>query len=167
MLTQTIPRWLAVIAITLPTTLAGAQEMKLSRSQLKLVVDVEISMQEPGYVQLVAIKEGEQIDKGQLLIELHATLHRADLKLAQKEVEAAEIRSENDVDRRYAEKTREVSQKEFESSRLANDSFTGTVTRTELERLALTVHKSTLAAEQAMRDEQVAHADLQARRAAM
>jgi len=139
--------------------------MKLSRSQLKLVVDVEISMQEPGYVQLVAIKEGEQIDKGQLLIELHATLHRADLKLAQKE--AAEIRSENGVDHRYAEKTREVSQKEFESSRLANDSFTGTVTRTELERLALTVHKSTLAAEQAMRDEQVAHADLQARRAAM
>ena len=56
--------------------------MKLSRSQLKLVVDVEISMQEPGYVQLVAIKEGEQIDKGQLLIELHATLHRADLKIS-------------------------------------------------------------------------------------
>ena len=77
--------------------------MKLSRSQLKLVVDIEISMQEPGYVQLVAIKEGEQIDKGQLLIELHATLHSADLKLAQKEAEAAELRSENLVDRRYAE----------------------------------------------------------------
>ena len=132
--------------------------IEIRDTQVSLIQNAFIAAPIPGVVATVEVAEGDQIKSGTKLAELSSDQARAELEAAKAAYKAAQIESGNDVDLRYASRTLEVRQREFQQSEIANNNFRGTISATELEKLRLVVDQSQLAIEQAEHELMIARA---------
>jgi macrolide-specific efflux system membrane fusion protein len=133
-----------------------AQYIVIEDAQLQLISDVRVPARETGVLETLDVEEGDLVKRGQLLGTIDRRLALVELELAELDHQIAKLQSENDVDARYAEKSLEVAQSELKRSQEANQLYDDSVSQTEIERLLLTVQRSSLSLEQALKDQRVA-----------
>ncbi|MSR59836.1 MAG: efflux RND transporter periplasmic adaptor subunit [Planctomycetaceae bacterium] len=109
---------------------------------ITLLDQVTLAFDRPGIVSMIAPREGDQVEEGQLIAWLQDEVPKATLAIAAEE-------AESDVDIRYAEKAGEVSDAEHQKALETNRRFHDTVTEVEIERLRLAAEKSILEKESA------------------
>jgi macrolide-specific efflux system membrane fusion protein len=137
--------------------------LELEDVQLNLISERDIAISEPGIVDEIPIKVGEIVEKDQLLAQMDVRLLNVQREAAIVEAQLAEHETRNDVDFRFAQKSLEVSQAEYERGLSANRQFPKSVSKTELDQARLVTERSRLAAEQAQQDVEAARISLRLR----
>jgi macrolide-specific efflux system membrane fusion protein len=154
-----------LLATEIPATENPTAETPAAQSQelesQPLVVDAvvlwplqvaEVPAQQTGLLQSFAIREGEQVEAGQLLASLDDRAARHDLRQAELEHELAALRVANEVHLRFAEKALEVARAELARSNESIESFAKSISQSQLDVERLTVEKLLLETEQARHD---------------
>jgi macrolide-specific efflux system membrane fusion protein len=120
--------------------------------QVTLVADVQAPARQDGVLAALFVKEGDLVQQGAELGRLDSALASIDERLARTEFEISRLRAENDVDRRFAQKSLEVAKSELARSLESVTNFPRSISKTELDRLRLVVEKTALSIEQSDRD---------------
>ncbi|QDT13270.1 efflux RND transporter periplasmic adaptor subunit [Planctomycetes bacterium K23_9] len=157
-------------AKTQATEIQAAKEkiiLRVEEAQVSLIQNAFIAAPMAGVVAKVDVSEGDDVQAGSRLVLLKDDQARSELQATKAAYEAARLVGDNDVDKRYAERTLEVRQREYQQSQIANNNFPGTISATELEKLRLVVDQSQLAIEQAAHDLLVARATAAEKQAAV
>ncbi|MBC8113193.1 MAG: HlyD family efflux transporter periplasmic adaptor subunit [Candidatus Saccharimonas sp.] len=109
-----------------------------------LIDRVTLASPRAGVLAFVELREGDSVEARQVVASLDASVARANLAIARH-------RASSTVDRRFAKKTIELSQIEYDKAQRANSSIEGggVFTDIDLHRLKLNVDKSILQLDQA------------------
>ena len=154
----------ALVAMTVggPSILSAddsnPKTIEIEGAQTTLVTDLTLAAPIAGRVMSVAVTEGQEVSKSDVLVQLDDRRAKAELAAAESAAMAAKLRSTSDVDQRYAERTREVRMRELEQSIDANKRYQNSVTATEIDRLQLVIDQAGLSIEQARKELEVAEA---------
>jgi multidrug resistance efflux pump len=140
------------------------ESIVIDAAQATLVTDLTLAAPIAGRVQSMSVVEGQRVSPGELLVQLDDRRAQAELKAAVAAAQAAELQSTSDVDRRYAERTREVRMRELEQSLDANRRYPNSVTATEIDRLQLVIDQAGLSIEQASKEAEIAEANANEKR---
>lgn len=120
--------------------------------QVTLATDVDVPAEATGRIATISVREGDRILAGQQLATLSAQRAMGEAERARQELEIARLQRQDDVDRRYAEKTLEVQLQELARRQAANEAYAKSIPLTEIRRLELLVEQSRLSMEKADRD---------------
>ena len=158
-----VSRFFPVLLAVLLSGLSSAQEIEpnsilVESAQTSLIQNTKIAAPLSGIVAAVHVTEGELLAVGTPLVELRSEMAQRELEAARSALEAATLKSENDVNLRYAQRTLQVRENEMKQSQIANETYAGAVSAMELEELALQVDQAALAIEQAKQELLIAHA---------
>ena len=145
---MTIRTLITTLSLTVLTS-AHAETIVIQDAQLSLIDVVQVPSLEAGVVDSVAIRGGDVVNEGEVLIALDDAIEAAAVEAAEAQFEIALEEGGNDVDIRFARKAAEVAAKEVERSRVADASFPGSVSQTEIEEQELTYQQAVLSGEQA------------------
>lgn len=161
--------WLLAVspAAVVAQSASSDEQIVIADAQVSLIQNTFIAPPISGVVLSVDVAEGDQVEVGQLLVQLDDDQVLAELEAAESAFEAAELVSTNDVDARYAKRTLDVRQRELEQSLIANRQFPGSISETEIAKLQLVVDQSRLAIEQAEHELRVSQAKAREQQAAV
>ncbi len=146
------------LLIALSTVVAAnAQDQPPARKAiLELIDEVDVATLDPGVVEKVNVKPGDQVNRGDVLIQLDRDRQRAELESAELAVQIADREFQNDVNIRFSEKTAALNEKQLQKSENAVRQYAKSISETELDRLRLELEKSTLSVEQAQLQREIA-----------
>lgn len=157
--------------LTSPSSIAQsppqAQPIEIAEAQVSLIQNTFIASPIAGVVKRLAVREGAAVDRDALLIQLDDERLRTELQAAIAAHQAATLKSDSDVDARYARRAMEFHLREYEQSKQANTQFAGAVSNSEVEKLRLVVDQAALAIEQAEHEQQIAIAHTSEKQAAV
>ena len=134
-------------------------ELEIPNVQLSLIQNTFIAAPVAGVVKSVAVHEGARVLNNDILVTLNSDQARRELVAAQASLRAAKIKSGNDVDQRYAQRTLAVRETELGQAELANSTYAGAVSENEIQQLQLEVDQAALAIEQAEHQLQISAAE--------
>ena len=148
----------AVLAIFSVASVAWAQEelVTLETSQIVLIHDTEVAVQDPGIVESIAIETGDDVSESQVLVKLNSEQFRAEAQVAGKEFEIAELEKGNRTSLEYATKSKEVAQKVVERLEKAILKMKDVVSKTELDQRKLELEQADATVRQAEHEMKVA-----------
>src|SRR4051812_33319736 len=162
----------ATIAISLATSALAADEKakpapssadKLPKSAidvqsvvLRLMEEAEVPAQEAGVITSVAIREGQRVKQGELLMQIDDQVAKLVAEATKAKYDIARAKATNDVRVRFAKKSTEVSQAELRRSTESIERFAKSVSQSQLDVEKLTVEKNQLEGEQATQEQQIA-----------
>ena len=129
-------------------------QVTLPKCSIKLRRSVILAFDRPGLIAFVEPDEGDDVREGQELVRL-----KDDALVALYNV--AKLKSENDVNKRFAEKSAAVAKAELERMLGANLKLRETIVASEVDRARLNHEKSILQGEQAEHEQHVAKAELE------
>jgi multidrug efflux pump subunit AcrA (membrane-fusion protein) len=120
----------------------GRTEVRNAR--VMLIERITLASPRAGVLAFVELREGDCVEARQVVASLDASVARANLAIARH-------RASSTIDRRFARKSIELSQFEYDKARLANSNIEGggVFTEIDLQRLKLSLDKSILQLEQA------------------
>lgn len=167
--------WLTgkLAATTVFLALAGLQSavvdaqdpVVVEKAVATLIHNIQVPSEEAGVVRALLVREGDEVEAGQRIVELDSEVQRLQVEVAKAELRAAELAASNTSDIEYAEKSSELSRKTMERSTQANEKSDRAVSKTEIERLQLEYERGILATQQAKMELAVAKARLTIKRA--
>ena len=140
----------ALLLVAVTQTCSGQNSDVVIRGNLFLIDAVRVAAEDPGIIRSV-VTVGEKLNSGQSIAQLNFELYAAQRDAAQKELAAAKLESDNDVDLQFAKVSSDVSRRVLERSLAANRQYRKAVSLTEIERLKLELKRSELSGEQADR----------------
>ena len=149
----------------LASTADSGSVLEIDGVQLTLIDDVPVPATVAGQVANIVVREGSLLAAGGDLVRINTDSVAAEFDAAEQALKIAEIAALNDVDLRFARKSRAVTYQELVRSESANERFPNSVSTTEIERLRLSVDQAELAEERAERDLEAALATVRQRRA--
>ena len=125
-----------------PSKEDGGTEVKGAR--VVLIDRVTLASPRAGVLAFVELREGDPVEARQIVASLDASVPKANLAIARQ-------RASSTIDRRFARKTIELSQIEYDKARQANNNIEGggIFSEIDLQRLKLNVDKTILQLEQA------------------
>ncbi len=129
---------------------------------LRLLEEAEVPAQEAGVVTSVAVREGQRVKQGELLTQIDDEVPRLAAEAVQAQYDIARAKAANDVRRRFAKKSLEVSQAELQRSMESIERFAKSVSQSQLDVERLTVQKNQLESEQADHEHEVATLEMKA-----
>lgn len=127
----------------------ASEPVEVESVLIRLIEEVEVPAQEEGLLAEVLVKEGDRVERGELLARLDNAAAKVALDRAQTEVAIAQRKAGNDVSVRFAKKATDVAQAELARALESVQKYPKSVSDTELDRLRLTVDRSRLEIEQA------------------
>lgn len=137
---------------------AAAGTLIVSDAQTSLIQNALIAAPLSGVVATVNVSEGGKVNTNTPLARLRSDVAEKELVAAKAALDAAKLKSENDVNLRFAKRTLQVRQHELEQSQLANQLYAGAVSEMELREVQLKVEQAALAIEQAEHEQLIAAA---------
>jgi macrolide-specific efflux system membrane fusion protein len=129
---------------------------------LRLLEEAEVPAQEAGVVMSVAVREGQRVNQGDLLAQIDDQVPRLAAQAVEAQYDIARAKVANDVRRRFAKKSLEVSEAELRRSMESIERFPKSVSQSQLDVERLTVQKNQLEAEQADHEHEVATLEMKA-----
>ena len=124
-------------------------QITLPKCSVKLLYSVVLASDRPGLIASVEPKEGDPVRKDQEIVFLKDETLVALLNIAKQ-------KAENDVNKRFAEKSAAVAKVEHEKMVLSNRAVPGSITAIEVEKAKLNWEKAILQGEQAVQEQLVA-----------
>lgn len=152
------------VKVSANTNAMTVKPITVENAQLTLIDNVRIATRDAGIIEKLNAKEGDEVQSGQVLLQLDKAMHEAERSAALAEVEIAKKESENDIDLRYAEKSAEVNRKVLARSCDAVSKFSKSISKTEIERLELELERSILSGDQALHKRLVNELNLELRK---
>lgn len=128
----------------------------LNFHKIKIIRQAEIPAEEAGVLRTFGVKEGQNIEAGELLGSIDKTDAELMTKIAASEYEAAKKTADNLISIEYAAKAWEVAKADLEASLAANRIEKGTVTKQQLRSQKLQADRSVMQAEMAKEEVLVA-----------
>ena len=119
--------------------------------QLTLIEQVRVPARQQGALEYQAVREGQMVRQGETLARIDPGSTALQQRAADLNSRIAGLEMDNDVDKRYAEKSLAVSAAQLKRAQQAAAQFSKSVSKTELDELRLVVDRSQLAIEQAAR----------------
>ncbi|MCC6511425.1 MAG: HlyD family efflux transporter periplasmic adaptor subunit [Pirellulaceae bacterium] len=83
------------------------------KAAIKCLHDIKLAAQADGILQELLVDEGAAVEKGQVVLTIDERTARAELAVAEKEMEAAEAQASQDANLRFSKKVAEVSDAEY------------------------------------------------------
>ena len=120
----------------------ASRPIKVEKPLVKLIDEVVLSVERPGILASITVREGDEVRQGQNLAALKDDVARAALAVAEEE-------ASSDVDIRYAQKAAEVAQAEYQKTVETNRRSPGAIPGLEVERARLAADKTALEIEKA------------------
>jgi RND family efflux transporter MFP subunit len=155
-----------VLAMMGPLIYAGedsaASGLEVESVVLRLMEEAEVPAQEAGVVTSLSVREGQRVKQGELLAQIDDQVPRLAAEAVQAQYDITRAKAANDVRRRFAKKSLEVSQAELQRSMESIERFAKSVSQSQLDVERLTVQKNQLEAEQAEHEHQVATLEMKA-----
>ncbi|MFN3192088.1 MAG: efflux RND transporter periplasmic adaptor subunit [Aureliella sp.] len=156
-LTKTVvPNARLAVAICLATMagmkLASADEASVPvrlEARVTLIDDVRLPARQTGALLLLNVREGQTVQRGEVLGRIDTSLSELEAEVASQQADMAKAQMENQVNVRYAQKSLQVAQAEFERLREATRSFPEAVTKAELDEAQFVAERSQMSIEQA------------------
>ena len=121
-----------------------------------LAEQADLPPQEAGVIQNIAVKEGDQVDKGQLLVQLDDGKAQKEQDVAQAKYDAAKAKAEDDINERYAVAAAAVAKADYTLHKNANAEVHDAVSQVMLNEKLLKCKETELAIEKAQLDHKVA-----------
>ncbi len=131
-----------------------AGQVTLPKCSVKLLHSVTLASDRPGLISFVEPREGDDVRKDQEIVFL-----KDDALVALYNV--SKLKAENDVNKRFAEKSAAVAKAELERMLEANRKLRDTIIATEVDRARLNFEKGILQGEQAEHEQHVAKAEME------
>ena len=136
------------------------QSIRIEGAIVKIIDSAKIPAELPGVLLELSYREGQTIQKGDLL----AKIKSSDLSLEHRRAKAkhriAVAKSENQIDIQFAKKSAEVSSAKLARSLSSNQRAPGVVSRGRLQELELETHRDKLRIEQATKNLEVAKMEM-------
>ena len=133
-----------------PTAPAGeGKSLTLKHCVVSLASEAKIPARKPGVILRFGVAEGSFVRAGDEVAHIDDAEAQLQLKVAQRQFEAAQRRAENDIDVRYARAAALVNKAEVLAALEANARVPDTVPASELRRLQLDENRAILGIEQA------------------
>ena len=150
--------------IFLPITLAtlfglasaNAQDVRFEKGIIRIIQSVEVPAQRAGIVEVLNLREGDQVSNDEIVGNLNNKPLRLELEKARTRYEIAKPQSSDTTLVDYAESTAAVAMAELTRARNANRSVALAISDTEMDRLELVHSKSNLESDKAQIDLDVA-----------
>jgi RND family efflux transporter MFP subunit len=160
----------SVLAVASVVTASGndsdlpspAASISVDSVVLRLLEEAEVPAQEAGVVTSVAVREGQRVKRDELLAQIDDEVARLAAEAVEAQYDIARAKAANDVRRRFAKKSLEVSQAELRRSMESIERFAKSVSQSQLDVEQLTVEKNQLEAEQAEHEHEVATLEMKA-----
>lgn len=155
-----VPLWACLGAWLATAPLASPGQDLVIEGALVLILDeVEVPSQEAGQLIELTVREGSTVAAGQVLARLEDTEAQLALARAEEELAIARRKAESDVRVRFAAKSREVAEAEWQRGRESVEKYKKSLSQTELDRLRLEAERAALEQEQAELDQELAVSD--------
>jgi macrolide-specific efflux system membrane fusion protein len=145
-----------------PDSRPPAASITVDSVVLRLLEEAEVPAQEAGVVTSLAVREGQRVKQGELLAQIDDEVPRLAAEAVQAQYDIARAKAANDVRRRFAKKSLEVSEAELRRSMESIERFAKSVSQSQLDVERLTVQKNQLEAEQADHEHEVATLEMKA-----
>jgi macrolide-specific efflux system membrane fusion protein len=138
----------------------AADPIEVESVVLRLLEEAEVPAQEAGIVTQIAVREGQRVARGELLVQIDDEVARLASAAAELQYNVAAAKATNDVRLRFARKALEVSEAELKRSTESVERFAKSVSQSQLDVERLTVEKNRLELEQAMHENEVAQLEM-------
>ncbi len=134
----------------------SGSQFEIKSALLKIAKTVNIPAEHPGVLKELLIEEGQFVKRGQLIGRIKDDDLVLQVKRSTQQLEIANQLSENDVDIRFAEKSRDVAIADVKRSEGMNERVHNSVPLSRLEKQRLERDRNILQLEQASRDFRIA-----------
>jgi macrolide-specific efflux system membrane fusion protein len=134
----------------------GEGEIRVGEALLTLIEQVDLPAKEQGSLADLSVREGDVVKQGAPLGAIEDDQACMAVSKAEREVEVARTKADNDVSIRYARKAYEVAAAEHRRALESVEKFHKSVSATELDQLRLNAEKSLLEIEQAEQEQAIA-----------
>ena len=121
-----------------------------------LIGDISVPAQEAGLLVSVPAKEGDQVERNDLLASIDDQVAQIQKHAAELQLRAAQQRASNDIEVEYARAAFEVARDDYDRSAKLNRSSRGAVSLSDIQRLILMQHRARLQIEKSLLDLEVA-----------
>jgi multidrug efflux pump subunit AcrA (membrane-fusion protein) len=123
---------------------------------LKTIEATSLAAEVSGTIQELQVKEGDSVAKGQKLGGIKDEAVRLELLQYKTQIEMARKKQANDINRRLAEKARQVADNEYQRAQNSNARVPDTYPINEIDRLKLIADQAQLEVERAIHDQDIA-----------
>jgi RND family efflux transporter MFP subunit len=135
---------------------SSADPSKLDHCLVTAIEPVEVPAEEPGRLVSMKVREGQQVEAGQLLVQIDDTQIKKAKEVADAKYRAAAKEASNDINVRYAEAGWGLAWWTWKRAQEANLKQTNTITPAEMQEKVFKVEEAALRYEQAQHDYSVA-----------
>jgi multidrug resistance efflux pump len=144
---------------------AGGRSLQVEDAQVMLIDENKVPATEPGMLTAVHVKEGQSIEKGQLLADIDNRETLAKRRIAEGELKAATKQAQNTAEIDVAEKAVEVSKAEHESYLKIRESNRFAVAEAELRKYYFQFEKALAQLKQANNEKLIAECTMETKQA--
>jgi len=134
---------------------------------ISTIHSADVPARETGVLTNVAVREGDRVQQGDLLVKLDPEEAELEVDRAEMEHQIAVEEYENGLRAQFAEKAVEVAQAEVKRAEEANQKFSEAISRTELDRLRLVAQKAEIDHEMAEHEHSLLGKNAQLKRIAI
>lgn len=138
-----------LLQVAFSASASAQDEITVSNASVRLIHNLKIPAREAGVIMKYLKREGQMVKAGEVIAKLDDRLHRLENQAAKLDYEVALLESENLADKKYAQKSMQVSGAILERSSNAVKEFPKSISKTDLERAKLENERDQLAFEQA------------------
>jgi multidrug efflux pump subunit AcrA (membrane-fusion protein) len=128
----------------------------VSGAILKTIEATSLAAEVSGTIQELQVKEGDSVAKGQRLGAIKDEAVRLELLQYKTQIEMARKKQANDINRRLADKARQVADNEYQRALNSNARVPDTYPINEIDRLKLIADQAQLEVERAIHDQEIA-----------
>ncbi|HEX4147984.1 MAG TPA: efflux RND transporter periplasmic adaptor subunit [Pirellulales bacterium] len=155
-------KFAATIALViLAASVAQAAEVQMPAVLLTLIEEVDVPAREAGVLDTVAVREGQTVKPGELLVSLEDIEARLKKDRAQLELTIAQMDAKNDLKVRFAAKSLDVARAELRRANESVEKYRKSISESELDTLRLNVTGGELEVEQAQKNLAIAAVNCQ------
>ncbi|MCE9603448.1 MAG: HlyD family efflux transporter periplasmic adaptor subunit [Planctomycetia bacterium] len=131
---------------------------------VKLIDQVTVSVQEPGIVTALEVREGMMVEAEAQVGRVSDSQSRMAKLVAEAEHKIAQDRAGNDIEIRYAESAAKVAEFEYRAGLQANQKAANSISQVKLQEMALSYEKAQRQIEQAQHNLQISKEEAEAKR---
>jgi multidrug efflux pump subunit AcrA (membrane-fusion protein) len=146
-----------------PAALPGS--VKIDECILFLADEAKVPAQEAGLIDKMFVTEGQEVKAGEQLVQIDDSIPKQQVAIAVAEFNAAKLQAENEVPKKYAEKSWDVAKAALRISLEANASVKKSVSEAEINKQDLECKQMELSIEKAMSDTKIAWKQTEVKRA--
>lgn len=150
---------------SLPSPTMGPNGLPLlPRCVVKIIDEVNVSVQEAGLITALEVREGMTLESGAVVGHVDDGQARMDKLIAEAAYHAAERKAQNDVEILHAEDASKVAEYEYRASLMANEKSPNAVAQVKLNELALAYQKANRQIELAKHNRELSRLEAEAKR---